>query len=208
MVSRLICTALLLLLAAASYYVYGARWSGRLALSQPAASTELPRGVDFGPVWLEQGKPVRFFISALVPETEAAPWHSRFEILDEQKRPVLRQDELRFIGAYQFQPGEQAVYSGTFALSRETGYYYFRFQARNGEYPIDLQGPPAVEFALRQGVLAGYYLWVPPAALALLSVILLWIAGIQVSRLGRQLPEGAELIPLPPGQWQRAARHS
>jgi hypothetical protein len=187
-----------LLLLAAGYIAYGLLLSGRLALSQPAPSTDLPRGVDFGPVWMVAGQPTRYFISALVPETEGGPWYTRFEVLDAQKRPVLRQDELRFIGDYQFQPGQRERHSGVFTLNAETGYYYFRFQAKNGEYPVAPGGPPAVEFSLRQGVLSGWLLWGPGIGAALLSVILLWVAGIQVGRLGRQQPEGAEPVELPP----------
>ncbi len=184
-VLRLLACGLFLLLAAAGWFAWGFLWSGRLALAQPAPSTDIPRGFDFGPVWLESGVSGRYFIRALVPETQGAPWYTSFEILDARRQPVQRQEEMRYVGDYQFEPGKRETFSGTFSLAEATGYYYFRFQARNGDYSPLLNGPPVLEFSLRQNVISGLALWLPAIGLALFGLGCLAAAGRQIGRLGQ-----------------------
>lgn len=203
-VLRLLSAGLLLLLAAATWYAWAFLCSGRLALAQPAPSTEIPRGFDFGPVWLEAGQSSRYFIRALVPETEGAPWYTSFEILDARRQPVQRQEEVRYVGEYQLVPGSRETFSGTFSLAQDTGYYYFRFQARNGSYSPLVDGPPVLEFSLRQRVIGGLALWGPSLLLALSGLLCLVSGARSINRLG-----GAERrqAPLPEASWNTGAAH-
>lgn len=196
---RLLLLGLTLLLAGAAWFGWGYLYSGRLALAQPAPSTDIPRGFDFGPVWLEQGQAGRYFISALVPETQGAPWYTTFEILDARKQPVQRQDELRYIGDYQFASGERETYSGAFTLNQDTGYYFFRFSAKNGAYAAQAAGPPVLEFSLRQRVLAGYALWLPAIGAALLGLACFIFAAQLIGRLGTK--QSVDPVSQQPAEW-------
>lgn len=203
----LLACGLLLLLLGAGWFTWGLLWSGRLALAQPAPSTELPRGFDFGPVWLEQGASGRYFLRAEVPQTQGSPWFTSFEILDARKQPVLRQEDARYIGDYQFNPGRRATFIGAFRLAEQTGYYYFRFTARSGEYPARAEGPPVLELSLRQRVIAGAALWAPAIGSALLGLSLILLAFRIMAILGRrrQFSEFEDVAPAASaGRWGQA----
>jgi len=102
---RLMALGLFALGAGVLYVLYGVNYSGGLALAQQANAAEVARGVDFGPVYLEQGVPGRYFITATLPEVAGDYWHTEFEVLDERLTPVFAQDELRIIGSFDFVPG-------------------------------------------------------------------------------------------------------
>jgi hypothetical protein len=170
---RLILFGVLLLLLAPAFAYYGIMLSGRLALTQQAPAGDVLRGFDFGPVYLEKDEPGRYYIAATLPDEQAGVGQTRFEVLDAQKRPVFRQDEIRIIGDYHFAPGERESYRGFFRLSEGTGYYYFRFKAESGVYDPQASAPPVVSFAVRQGVLAGWSVWGPVAALVALGLALI-----------------------------------
>jgi hypothetical protein len=169
---RQIIFGVFLLLLAPAYAWYAIMLSGRLSLSQQAPAGEVLKGFNFGPVYLTEGEPGRYFITARLPDSQATVWQTSFEVLDENRRPVFRQDEVRIIGDYHFAPGQREHYRGYFELAEATGYYYFRFKAKNGEYGADPSAPPVVSFAVRQGVLAGWIVWGPAAAVVLLGLLL------------------------------------
>jgi hypothetical protein len=173
-----------LLLAAAPLYLWLAvNYSGELALAQTIPASEALRGFDFGPVYLQQGVRQRYFVNATIPQGTSA-WHTAFEVLDSQRLAVFRQDELRFIGEFQFAPGQVHRFAKAFTLDRGTGYYYFRFSALNGSYPANPADPPVVRFAVRQHVIDGLGLWLPVAGLALLGLLYLLQAWLGIARLG------------------------
>jgi hypothetical protein len=173
-----------LALAAAPLYLWLAlNYSGALALAQTIPASEALRGFDFGPVYLKQGVRQRYFVNATIPAGTSA-WHTSFEVLDSQRLAVFKQDELRFICDFQFAPGAVHRYAKAFTLARETGYYYFRFRALNGDYQTSPLAPPVVRFAIRQGVIDGLGLWLPVAALLLIGLLSLSQAWMAISRLG------------------------
>ena len=176
--------ALLLLGAAPAYLWLALNYSGELALAQKAPAAAALRGFDFGPVYLQQGVRQRYFISTTIPHDTGGAWQTRFEVLDSQRQPVFKQDELRFIGDYQFEPGQRTRMAKAFTLDAATGYYYFRFTALNGSYAANPQTPPVVEFAVRQRVADGYGLWLPAGLLALAAAGWLMALWLTVSRLG------------------------
>jgi len=186
--ARRIFTVLLLgsacIMLAPLYVWLATNYSGKLALAQTASADQAVRGFDFGPVFMQEGVPGRFFISAVLPQVEGGEWQTRFEVLDAQKQPVFRQDEVRFIGGYMFKAGERDGYQKTFTLDRSTGYYYFRFAADNGVYHTSPGDPPVVEFAVRQGVLDGWALWGPAAGMLALGMVLLGLGTSAVRRIG------------------------
>lgn len=182
---RLLMFGALALALAPAWAYYGMYASGRLALAQQAPASEIMRGFDFGPVWLEQGEVGRYFITAILPQADTPRWHTSFEVLNSSKQPVFRQDEVRFIGDYMFQSGQRDRSHHQFTLTKGTGYYYFRFRAHNGVYNAAPGSMPVVLFAIRQRVLHGWELWGPVAGLLLLGVLLIGSALLQISQLGR-----------------------
>lgn len=177
------------LLALAPLYAWlGINYSGKLVLAQTASADQAVRGFDFGPVYMQEGLTGRYYLSAVLPEVEDGIWATSFEVLDSQLQPVYRQDELRFIGDFMFQPGERDNYCKAFTLDRNTGYYYFRFKALNGVYVSDPAAAPVVEFAVRQGVLDGWALWGPSGGMLGLGLLLLGLGmtGIRRSRQAQQ----------------------
>ena len=123
-------------------------------------------------------------MSARLPDCPEGVWQTSFEVLNSKKQPIYREDELRFIGDHQFLPGQLDREAKGFTLDRETGYYYFRFTAANGTYPVEAGDPPVAQFAVRQRVLAGAWLWGPSAGLLLLGIILFSTGVRQVQLLG------------------------
>jgi hypothetical protein len=178
----LLCGTALILLAPA-YAWLAIHYSGKLSLAQTCSAAQVVRGFDFGPVYMREGVPGRYFLSATLPQVENGVWQTTFEVLDAQKQPVYRQDELRFIGDYLFQPGEQDRYQKGFTLDRATGYYYFRFTAENGLYNTEAGAPPVVEFAVRQNVIDGWLLWGPAGGALLLGILLFGLALGTIMRL-------------------------
>jgi hypothetical protein len=178
----------LLLLGAGPAYAYLALgYSGRLALAQQVSAADVTRGIDFGPVYLEQGAPGRYYLSAVMPQCPAGYWQTRFEVLDSAKAAVFSEDEIRFIGEFMFQPGQADRFCKDFTLSKNTGYYYFRFSSINGAYPAVAGDPPVLSFAIRQRVLAGYGLWAPAAGLMLLGLLLAFLGVRQIRVLAAEI---------------------
>jgi len=177
---------------APAWAYFGVFASGRLALAQQAPASEVLRGFDFGPVWLEQGQVGRYFITATLPQSDTASWHTSFEVLNASRQPVFRQDEVRFIGDYMFHAGQRDASHHQFTLQKGTGYYYFRFTAHNGVYKAPPGSAPVVQFAIRQRVLYGWGLWGPAAGLVLLGLLLVARAVILIVRLGQLAVERAE----------------
>jgi hypothetical protein len=173
---------LLLLGAGPAFAYFGLNYSGRLALAQQVSAADVTRGIDFGPVYLEQGAPGRYYLSAVMPQCPAGYWQTRFEVLDANKAAVFSEDEIRFIGEFMFQPGQLDRYCKDFTLSKNTGYYYFRYSSINGAYPPVAGDPPVLSFAIRQHALAGYALWAPVASLMLLGLVCV-LFGIQQIRV-------------------------
>jgi len=161
-------------------------YSGALVLRQQVSAADVARGFDFGPVYLEQDVPGRFFLSAVLPEVDGDWWHTTFEVLSEQREPVFRQDELRIIGDFDLEPGQRERHSKRFTLDKDSGYYYFRYRAVNGVYDANPAAPPVVEFAVRQRVIAGAALWVPLGVSLALGLLLLWLALALMRHLGRR----------------------
>jgi len=192
----------LLLVAAAPLYAYLATcYSGHLTLAQTASAADAVRGFDFGPVYLERGSPGRYFISAVLPQCNAGHWLTRFEVLNSQRQSVFREDEVRFIGDFQFRSGERDRYSRTFTLKKDTGYYYFRFTAVNGEYSADAAAPPVVGFAIRQGVISGLGLWLPVAGALFAALLCACLAIVLIRRIAVELAlreEDRHVQPPPP----------
>jgi len=176
----------LLLLAGPAYAWLGIKLSGNLALKQTAPATEILRGFDFGPVYLRQGESCRYFISATVPAAQAAPWQTSFEVLDNNRRPVFREDQIGYIGPYQFNPGRTDRVNKVFAASQASGYYYFRFSSKSAAYSANQSAVPVVEFSVRQGVLSGWPLWGPAGGLFLLGVLLIGWSLALINSLGRE----------------------
>lgn len=180
-------------------------YSGRLALAQQISAADCARGFNFGPVYLEEGATGRYYISAVLPEVDGNYWHTTFEVLDEQLQPVFKQDELHIIGDYELAAQQRERYAKRFTLDKETGYYYFRFQALNGVYDANQQSPPVVEFAVRQHVAAGAVLWAPAAVMLTLGLLLIWLAialarqlsAAQARRL-RYAAGAPAAVPVPP----------
>jgi hypothetical protein len=168
------------------YAWLGLNYSGKLALAQTASADQTARGFDFGPVYLEEGATGRYYLSAVLPAVEGGVWQTSFEVLDSQRQPVYRQNELRFIGDFMFQPGQRDRYQKTFTLDRGTGYYYFHFKALNGVYNTEPGAPPVVEFALRQRVLDGWALWGPAGGLLATGLMLLGLASGLIRRVGAE----------------------
>lgn len=189
----LLALGLLLALAGPGWGYLAYTYSGKLVLAQQIPADLVARGFDFGPVYLERGSAGRYFLSALLPETESGTWHTTFEVLDEQKTPVFRQEELRFIGDFQFEPGQRDAFAKAFLLDRDTGYYYFRFTAVNGVYDTNPAAPPVVEFAVRQGVIQGSLLWLPVIGLIILGLLFIARAVVLINRLGAQPLESPHL---------------
>jgi hypothetical protein len=185
---RMLLGGALALLLAAAYAYYGIYASGRLALAQTAPASEIMRGFDFGPVWLEQGQTGRYFITAQLPQADTAMWHTSFEVLDSSRQPVFHQDEIRFIGEYQFQSGQRDRSHHQFTLEKGTGNYYFRFKAHNGVYVAKPTSAPVVQFAIRQRVLHGWGLWGPVGGLVAIGLLLLVQALVLISRIGATAP--------------------
>jgi hypothetical protein len=182
-VLRLLLAGLVLLCAAPAWIWLAIMYSGELVLAQKVGAAQALRGFDFGPVYLQQDVRQRYFIRAVVPEGTGGVWRSSFEVLDSQKQPVFRQDELRFIGDWQFAAGQRDSCAKAFTLEQATGYYYFRFTPLNGDYAS--RGlSPVVEFAVRQHVLDGWGLWLPGALLALGGLLCWLLVWRQVSRIG------------------------
>jgi hypothetical protein len=188
---RLLLLGVLALLLAPAYAWYGVFCSGRLALAQQAPASEIMRGFDFGPVWLEEGEVGRYFITAVLPQADTPTWHTSFEVLDSNKQPVFHEDEIRFIGDYQFRSGQADHSHHQFTLQKGTGYYYFRFHAHNGIYSAGPDSAPVVQFAIRQRVLAGVGLWGPVAGLVAIGLGLVIQALVLISRMGTSAPAQA-----------------
>ncbi len=188
---------LLLCLLAIGFAWYGQNYSGKLVLAQTIPAAEASRGFDFGPVYLTQGTTSRYYISALIPPAKQDYWLTSFEVLNEQLQPVYRQDEVRFIGDHQFTPGQHDRYTKTFEPDKATGYFYFRFTAKNGAYSENQQSIPVVEFSVRSGVFAGTSLWGPAAGMFSFGLLLLVLAVVFVSRLGNlgQVADGVAAGP-------------
>ncbi|HES58483.1 MAG TPA: hypothetical protein ENO21_03535 [Firmicutes bacterium] len=177
---------LMLVCAAAAYAWLATNYSGRLVLAQEIPAAQAARGFNFGPVYLEQGEVGRYRISALMPQTEEDYWYTTFEVLNDQQVVVYQQDELRFIGDYQFTPGELDTYTKAFAMDKASGYYFFRFNAVNGVYDANPEDRPVVSFQVRQRVIHGVGLWLPVAG-ALGLGLLLAVIGIRlIVLLGRR----------------------
>jgi len=190
---RLLLLGVLALLLAPAYALLGVYCSGRLALAQQAPASEILRGFDFGPVWLEKGEVGRYFISATLPQSDTATWRTSFEVLNAARQPVFHQDEVRFIGDYQFHPGQRERTHHQFTLKKGTGYYYFRFKAHNGVYSAAPGSAPVVEFAIRQRVINGWGLWGPVVGLLLAGLLLIARAILTINSLGRTAhPERSE----------------
>lgn len=191
----LLLAGLLLLGAGPACAYLGLNYSGRLALAQQVSAADVTRGIDFGPVYLEQGVPGRYFLSAVMPQCPAGYWQTRFQVLDANKAAVFSEDEIRFIDEFMFQPGQLDRYCKDFTLSKNTGYYYFRYGSINGAYPPVAGDPPVLAFAVRQRVLAGYVLWGPVAGLMLLGLLSVLLAIRQIKVLAAEIAqlEAAEL---------------
>jgi hypothetical protein len=174
----------LLALAGPLFAYFGLYYSGELVVAQKVSAADIVRGFDFGPVYLRRGAPGRYYLSARLPNCPEGLWQTSFEVLNAQRLPVYHEDELRFIGDYQFQPGQLDREVKGFTLDRETGYYYFRFTALNGAYADQAGNPPVAQFAIRQNVLAGPVLWGPAAGLLLLGCLLFGLGVRQVQLLG------------------------
>ncbi len=174
----------LLALAGPLFAYCGLYYSGELVLAQKVPASEIVRGFDFGPVYLRSGVPGRYYLAARLPECPEGVWETSFEVLNAQRQPVYREDELRFIGDYQFRPVQLDHEVKGFTLDRETGYYYFRFTALNGSYPAAAGDPPVAQFAIRQRVLAGAWLWGTAAGLFCLGAVLFGAGVRQVQLLG------------------------
>lgn len=185
---RLLLGGVMALLLAVAFAYYGIYASGRLALAQTAPASEIMRGFDFGPVWLEQGETGRYFITAQLPQADTATWHTSFEVLNSSLQPVFHQDEIRFIGEYQFQSGQRDRSHHQFTLEKGTGYYYFRFKAHNGIYTAAPGSAPVVHFAIRQRVLHGWGLWGPVGGLVAIGLLLVIQALALISRMGAAAP--------------------
>jgi len=175
----------LLFAAAMPAYLYLAvNYSGKLTLAQGIPAAEAVRGFNFGPVYLEQGEVGRYFLTAELPVVEDDAWLTSFEVLDEHLQPAYRQDEIRFIGDSQFKPGERDRTAKAFTMDKATGYYYFRFTAKNGTYKANQNDRPVVEFMVRQRVIHGLVLWLPAVGSLLIGLGLLALAVSQIARLG------------------------
>jgi len=187
-------------------------YSGELTLAQKISSADVARGFDFGPVYMREGVPGRYYLSAVLPEVDGDYWQTSFEVLDETKMPVYRQDELHIIGDFEFEPGQQTSYVKNFTLDKESGYYYFRYTAVNGVYDANKTAGPVVEFAVRQGVITGPVFWAPAGA-ALLAGIILLILGFglvkalnsapRVEEAPMEQPELVEDHPLARRKWRQ-----
>jgi hypothetical protein len=175
---------ILLVLGAVAYAWLAVNYSGKLTLAQEIPAAQAARGFNFGPVYLKQGEVGRYRISALMPQTEQDYWHTTFEVLNDQQQVVYQQDELRFIGDYQFKPGERDTYSKAFTMDKASGYYYFRFNAVNGTYDANPDDEPVVSFSVRQRVIYGLGLWLPVAGALLLGILLAVFAVRMIMRLG------------------------
>lgn len=205
----------LLLLALGPLYAFLAlNYSGELALAQKVSAADVARGFDFGPVYMSEGVPGRYYLSAVLPEVDGDFWHTSFEVLDETRQPVYRQDELRIIGDFEFTPGESERHVKNFTLDKQSGYYFFRYTAVNGVYNANQTAVPVVEFAVRQNVITGPALWGPAAGAVLAGLILFALALALVRAINTQprclespvqrSPESEVNHPFADRQWRRS----
>ena len=175
-----------------SYY-----YSGELVLAQKISAADVVRGFDFGPVYMDEGSPGRYYLSAVLPEVDGEYWQTSFEVLDETRTPVYRQDELHIIGDFQFEPGQRQSYVKNFTLAKQSGYYYFRYTAVNGVYDTNKTAGPVVEFAVRQGVVAGAALWGPTGGAVGLGLLLV-LLGVGLARALNAGPKVDDVPVVPP----------
>jgi hypothetical protein len=183
-------------------------YSGRLVLTQKISAADVARGFNFGPVYLEQGITGRYYISAVLPEVDGHYWHTTFEVLNEQLQPVFKQDELHIIGDFDLESQRRERYAKRFTLDKETGYYYFRFQAVNGVYDANQQAPPVVEFAVRQHVATGAVLWAPAVGTLVLGLFLIWLGLALAGQLSRAQARRLRYSAGAPAQAGAVARYS
>lgn len=178
-------------------------YSGKLSLAQQISADVFQRGFSFGPVYIEQGRTGRYFMTATLPETTEGIWLSRFEVQDSSGLPVFGQDEVRLYGEHSFHPGMRDRVSKQFSLDSETGYYYFHFKSENGMFGANQMDPPVVEFSVRQGVIAGLALWLPFGGLLALGLLLVSISLWLRAQYGRLEQDDS-----PPGDGERQPRQS
>lgn len=196
---RLFCAGLLLCALAPIYLWAALNLSGKLALCQTAPASAVLRGFDFGPLYLREGQACRYFVSMAIPEGAEGIWTSRFEVLDEGRQPVFREDEARIIGALHFEPGARARIARGFTLDRQSGYYYFRLSSADGAYSQVQQAVPVASLTVRQGVVSGPWLWLPALSLLLLGAVCLGLALGAIRGLGAvRMPPELELEPRGP----------
>jgi hypothetical protein len=176
-------------------------YSGKLSLAQQISADEFQRGFNFGPVYIEQGRTGRYFMTATLPDTTDGIWLSRFEVRDSSGMPVFGQDEVRLYGEHSFRPGMRDRFSKQFSLDSETGYYYFHFKSENGTFGANQMDPPVVEFTVRQGVVSGLALWLPFGGLLALGLLLISISLWLRSQFG-----SLEYDDSPPGDGERQTR--
>ena len=190
------------------YAFIATNFSGRLVLRQGISAADLVRGFEFGPVYLAEAEGCRYFISALLPETPEGVWHTTFEVTDSTGREVFRQDELRFSGEYQFQPGQRDTYSKVFRLADGPGYYYFRYKAVNGRFEANPDAPPVVEFSVRQSVISDGALWIPAFAVTTLGLLVALLGILLLYRVSSLKPSKEREADPQRGEGRRLGRRS
>jgi len=179
----LLALGLLLCVIAPLYAYFALNYSGRLVLAQKVSAADVARGFDFGPVYLRQGETGRYYITAQLPEVDGNYWHTTFEVLNDRRQPVFKQDELHIIGDYDLEAQRPERIVKRFTLDKATGYYYFRYKAVNGVYDVNPTAGPVVEFAVRQGVITGAALWGPVAAVLVVGLLLIWLGAALIRHL-------------------------
>ena len=181
----LLCCGLILSALGLAWQWWALNCSGKLSLTQQISADVFQRGFSFGPVYIEQGRVGRYYMTATLPDTAEGIWISRFEVRDSSGLPVFGQDEVRLYGEHSFQPGMRDRVSKQFSLDSETGYYFFHFKSENGTFGANQMAPPVVEFSVRQGVVYGLALWLPFAGLLGLGLLLIIVSGWLRLQYGR-----------------------
>lgn len=142
---------------------------GRVVFAQEVSADEISRGFDFGPIYFASGRHYVFTIFAKIPKSERF-WETSTEVLDSNKRRVTGQDEFVLNATQTFRPGGKAEWTYSFQPSESSGYFYVRFEQRNGNYrDVDPAGLPVARLSVAED---------PP------SPVIIWLAGILCGAVG------------------------
>jgi len=176
----LVYTGIVLVAAGALFIWLAPRLIGRRMFAQEVSADEISRGFDFGPLYFAAGRHYLFEISAKIPKSERF-WETSTQVLDSNKRRVVGQDEFVLNATQTFKPGGKAEWTYSFVPSTSSGYFYVRFEQRNGNYrDVDPGGEPVARLTVTEDPPSPVVIW--------LAGILSAVVGVAVGWLGLRRP--------------------